>query len=361
MSERREERARSGPPTLRDVADSAGVHPATASRALNPDTRRLVNTETAERVIEVARALGYRPNPIARSLKTARSGSVGLVIPDLTNPLFPPIVRGIEDVLGPAGYDAWIVNTDNDPDRERAQIESLRRRQVEGLIVATARLEHPFLEGLAASGLPLILVNRRMARGDVPSVTADDAAGVALAVRHLVELGHHRIAHLAGPQDTSTGRTRARAYRQALQDHDLPHDPALTVECGSWSEPAGARAMRSLLETGAEVTAVLAGNDLIALGCYDTLAERDARCPDDISVVGFNDMPYADKLNPPLTTVRIPHYAIGAEAAELLLDRLRDPGRHARSVLLPLTLVVRGSTAPAPDTRRRPARRKAAG
>jgi LacI family transcriptional regulator len=335
------------PPTLRDVADSAGVHPATASRALNPETRRLVNTETAERVIRAAAALGYRPNPIARSLKTSRSTSVGLVIPDLTNPLFPPIVRGIEDVLGPAGYNAWIVNTDNDPDRELAQIESLRFRQVEGLIVATARLEHPFLDGLAAAGLPLVLVNRRMSRGDIPSVTADDAAGVALAMAHLVELGHRRIAHLAGPQHTSTGRTRANAFRQALADHDLPDEPALRVECASWTELAGAAGLRELLDAGVDCTAILAGNDLIALGCYDALAERGARCPDDISIVGFNDMPYADKLNPPLTTVRIPHYAIGAEGAQLLLDRLRDPHRHTRSVVLPLTLVVRGSTAPA--------------
>ncbi len=335
------------PPTLRDVADSAGVHPATASRALNPETRRLVNTETAERVIRAAAALGYRPNPIARSLKTSRSTSVGLVIPDLTNPLFPPIVRGIEDVLGPAGYNAWIVNTDNDPDREQAQIESLRFRQVEGLIVATARLEHPFLDGLAAAGLPLVLVNRRMSRGDIPSVTADDAAGVALAMAHLVELGHRRIAHLAGPQHTSTGRTRANAFRQALADHGLPDEPALRVECASWTELAGAAGLRELLDAGVDCTAILAGNDLIALGCYDALADRGARCPDDISIVGFNDMPYADKLNPPLTTVRIPHYAIGAEGAQLLLDRLRDPHRHTRSVVLPLTLVVRGSTAPA--------------
>jgi LacI family transcriptional regulator len=340
-------RPMSRPPTLRDVADSAGVHPATASRALNPETRRLVNTDTAERVIRAAASLGYRPNPIARSLKTSRSTSVGLVIPDLTNPLFPPIVRGIEDVLGPAGYNAWIVNTDNDPDRERAQIESLRFRQVEGLIVATARLEHPFLEGLAADGLPLVLVNRRTARGDIPSVTADDAAGVALAMRHLVDLGHRRIAHLAGPQDTSTGRTRASTFRQALADHNLPDEPRLRVECASWTEAAGAQGLRQLLDAGADCTAILAGNDLIALGCYDGLAERGARCPDDISIVGFNDMPYADKLNPPLTTVRIPHYAIGVEGAQLLLDRLRGPHRHTRSVLLPLTLVVRGSTAPA--------------
>jgi LacI family transcriptional regulator len=348
------------PPTLRDVAESAGVHPATASRALNPQTRRLVNDETAERVIRVAESLGYRPNPIARSLKTARSASIGLVIPDLTNPLFPPIVRGIEDVLGPAGYSAWIVNTDNDPDRERAQVESLRSRQVEGLIVATARLEHPFLEGLAAAGLPLVLVNRRLDRGDVPSVTADDSAGVALAVRHLVDLGHDRIAHLAGPQDTSTGRTRARAYQQALRDHGSAQDPRLMVECDSWSEAAGARALHGLLDAGLDFTAVLAGNDLIALGCYDALVERDLGCPGDISVVGYNDMPYADKLHPPLTTVRIPHYALGAESAQLLLDRLRDPDRHPRSVLLPLTLVVRASTAPA-RAARRPRPRKNAG
>ena len=135
-------------PTLRDVAEVAGVHATTASRALNPKTRRLVNADTARRVLRAAKSLGYRPNPIARGLKTAKSSTIGLVIPDLTNPLFPPIVRGIEDVLAPAGYNAWIVNTDNDPERESAQIASLRSRQVEGLIVATARLEHPLLEKL---------------------------------------------------------------------------------------------------------------------------------------------------------------------------------------------------------------------
>ena len=169
------------PPTLRDVARGAGVHPATASRALNPATRALVNEETASRVIRVAESLGYRPNPIARSLKTARSATVGLVLPDLTTPLFPPIVRGIEDVLGPAGYNAWIVNTDNDPKREESQIQSLRSRHVEGLIVATARLEHPLLERLHAQGVPMVLVNRRTASSEIPSVTADDATGIAAA------------------------------------------------------------------------------------------------------------------------------------------------------------------------------------
>ena len=333
-------------PTLQDVADNASVHRATASRALNPATRHLVNAETAERVEQAARSLGYRPNPIARSLKTSRSASVGLIIPDLTNPLFPPIARGVEDVLGAIGYNAWLVNTDNDPEREAAAVESMRSRSVEGFVFATARLDHPLLEGLAAEGVPMVLVNRRVAKADIPSVTSDDATGVALAVRHLVELGHRKIAHLAGPQDLSTGRGRLRAFRDAMEDHGLPDDPDRLVICRSWTEVAGAEALTSLLTAGVDFTAVLAGNDLLALGCYDALADHGLTCPRDVSVVGFNDMPFMDKLSPPLTSVRIPHYELGAEAARLLLTDLQEPGRHSRSVLLPLTLVVRQSTAP---------------
>ncbi|MFG1710581.1 LacI family DNA-binding transcriptional regulator [Nonomuraea sp. M3C6] len=333
-------------PTLKDVASEAGVHPATASRALNPETRHLVNDETAQRVHQVADSLGYQPNPIARSLKTARSASIGLIIPDLTNPLFPPIVRGIEDVLGGVGYNAWIINTDNDPARETAAVESLRNRSVEGLVFATARLHHPFIEQLAAGGTPTVLVNRRLAVSDVPSVTGDDAGGVAMAMRHLVDLGHRQIVHLAGPQDLSTGVNRLRAFRQALEDHGLENSPSRLKLCSAWAETAGAKAVTELLDDGVEFTAVLAGNDLLALGCYDALAERGLSCPGDVSVVGFNDMPFVDKLSPPLTTVRIPHYELGAEAAHLLLERLRAPDRTARSVLLPLTLVNRQSTAP---------------
>jgi LacI family transcriptional regulator len=335
-------------PTLRDVAEAAGVHAATASRALNPQTRRLVNIDTARRVLRAAEALGYRPNPIARSLKTAKSLTIGLVVPDLTNPLFPPIVRGIEDVLGPAGYSALIVNTDNDPDREQALVASLRSRHVEGLIVATARLDHPLLRSLHDQGVPMVLVNRRTENVDVPFVTPDDAAGVALAVKHLAGLGHRRIAHLAGPQTTSTGVARANAFRTAVREHGLDDDPALIVACNYWTEQQGARALRELLDSGTEMTAVVAGNDLVALGCYDVFAERGISCPRDASVVGFNDMPFLDKLRPPLTTVAIPHHQIGVEATRMLLELFSEPDRPPRSVLLPLSLVVRGSTARPP-------------
>ncbi|MQA98047.1 MAG: substrate-binding domain-containing protein, partial [Streptosporangiales bacterium] len=324
-------------PTLHDVAARAEVHPATASRALNPRTRHLVNGETAARVDRAASALGYRANPIARSLKTARSATVGLILPDLTNPLFPPIVRGIEDELGQSGYSALIVNTDNDEERERTLVESLRSRQVEGLIVGTARLDHPLLWETAAE-LPVVLVNRGTGDDSVPRVLPDDIGGVTLAMRHLAALGHRRIAHLAGPQDLGTGVNRLRGYRQAVADLGLDDDPALVETCESWTETAGADAMRRLLDNGVPFTAVQAGNDLLALGCYDVFEERELTCPAAVSVVGFNDMPFLDKLRPPLTSVHIPQYELGAEAGRLLLDRLKEPDRHPRSVLLPLTL-----------------------
>jgi LacI family transcriptional regulator len=336
-------------PTLRDVALRAQVHPSTASRALNPETRPLVKPETAERVLQAASALGYLPNSIARGLKTNRSSSIGVLIPDLTNPLFPPIVRGIEDALLEAGYRALLVNTDNDPVREADQVASLRARQVDGLIVATARLEHPLVAGLAEEGFPIVLVNRRLESADIPAVTADDASGVAMAMRHIAGLGHRRVAHLAGPQWTSTGQTRLRAYRQAVLDLGLDADPALVVGADAWTEDQGSRAMEELVGRGTPFTAVLAGNDLIALGCYDVMYERGMRCPADVSVVGFNDMPFLDKLRPPLTTVRIPHYRIGTEAAHLLLQRIRDRQAPVKSILLPLSLVTRQSTAPPPS------------
>lgn len=333
-------------PTLRDVAQLAGVHPATASRALNPATRSLVNADTARKVLKAAESLGYQPNPIARSLKTAKTNTIGIVIPDLTNPLFPPIVRGIEDVLSPAGYNAYVVNTDNDPEREETQVESLRARQVEGLIVATARREHPLLLRLHGLGMRMVLVNRKVDDLEVPSATADDATGVQLAVAHLAALGHRHVAHLAGPADTSTGRTRAQAFRHAVRDHGLDDDPRLLAECSYWSETDGAQALRGLLDAEVQFTAIVAGNDLLALGCYDVFAERGLSCPGDVSVVGFNDMPFLDKMRPPLTTVSIPHYEIGYEGGRLLLESIEAPSRRARSVLLPVTLVVRQSTAP---------------
>ena len=328
--------------TLRDVARIAGVHPGTVSRALNPETEALVRDETVRRVRQVASELGYRPNPLARGLKTNRSYTIGVIVPDIQNPLFPPIIRGIDDRLGEAGYTPLIANTDNDPARERVDFEAMRARQVDGIVTATARVDHELLDEIAASGTPLVLVNRRVADGSLPSATADDHAGARLAVEHLVELGHTRIAHLAGPQDLSTGRQRFEGFAEGMRNAGL--DATLVRVGRAFTEPEGARTCAELLDAGESFTAIVAGNDLMALGCYDVFAERGIDCPEDVSVVGFNDMPFADRFAPPLTTIGIPHYEIGVAAAELLLERLQGREDGPIEVVLPAHLIVRGST-----------------
>ena len=332
--------------TLRDVARVAGVHPATVSRALNEETRALVNEETARRVLEAAAKLGYQPNPIARGLKTNRSYTIGVLIPDLTNPLFPPILRGIEDRLETAGYTPLIANTDNDPERELLDSQTMRARQVDGIIAATARRDHRLHDALLEADIELVLVNRRQAELPVSSATADDRMGMGLAVEHLLSLGHTRVAHLGGPLDYSTGLDRYEGFHQTMRAAGLEVDPELVLVAEAFTESEGARLCGQLMDRGREFTAVVAANDLLALGCYDVFGERAVSCPDEISVVGFNDMPFADRFQPPLTTIHIPHYEIGKAAAELMLERLQDGDSSPRNIRLEPRLVVRGSTAP---------------
>ena len=331
--------------TLRDVARVAGVHPGTASRALGEETRALVNEETARRVLEAAEQLGYRPNPIARGIKTNRSYTIGVLIPDLTNPLFPPILRGIEDRLEESGYTPLMANTDNDPERERIDWHAMRARQVDGIVAATARRDHRLLAELVDSGVPVVLVNRRAPEGGVPSATADDRRGIRLAVEHLAELGHTHIAHIAGPLELSTGLDRHEGFHEAMGELGLEVDPELVVVTRAFTEAEGAKACAELLDRGAGPTAIAAANDRIALGCYDVFAERGIACPDEISVVGFNDMPFADRFQPPLTTIRIPHYEIGMAAAELMLEILLNGEAPPRDIRLEPSLVVRSSAA----------------
>jgi LacI family transcriptional regulator len=335
-----------GSVTIRDVARLAKVHPGTVSRALNVETRALVNPETAERVIKAADELGYRPNRIARGLKTSRSHTIGVLIPDITNPLFPPILRGIEDRLDEAGYTSLIVNTDNDPERERTHLQAMRARQVDGFISATARLDRELLAELGGEGTPLVLVNRSLEDGSVPSVTVNDRRGIGLAVEHVTALGHERIGHVAGPQNLSTGHRRRLGFIDAISAIGLGA-AAENIRYGAlFTEEEGARACGELLDADGELTAIVAANDLLAIGCYDALEERGLRCPEDISIVGFNDMPFVARLRPALTSVRVPQREIGQVAAELLLERLIGGDEAASEILLDATLIVRDSTAP---------------
>ena len=235
------------PATLRDVAAAARVHPATASRALNPETRILVSEDTARRVTDAAARLGYRPNPVARSLRTRRSHTVGVLIPDLNNPLFPPIVRGLEDKLAEAGYVALIGNTDADAGRERTLFEQMRARHVDGFVLATATLHDQLLAEAAAAEVPVVLMNRLAQDYSFPSVSVDNEQGARMAVTHLARLGHTRIAHIAGPQEASTGVSRLRGFRDGMATHGLEVDEGLIAYAARYTVEEGARCCRELL------------------------------------------------------------------------------------------------------------------
>jgi LacI family transcriptional regulator len=330
--------------TLREVARAAGVHPGTASRALNDATRSLVRPETVERVVAAASALGYRPNYLARSFKTRQTRSVGVVIPDINNPLFPPMVLGIEDRLAADGYVTVLANTQNEAARRERIFTEMVERHVDGLIVATARRQDPELVALAQSGMAVVLVNRVVEDRSFSSASVDDAAGVRAVVDHLVQLGHERIAHVAGPQSMSTGFARYQGFLASMQAAGKAVDPDLVAAADTFTIDEGDRCATIVLERGAAPTAIFAANDMLALGCYSALERAGLHCPDDVSVVGFNDMPFIDRLSPPLTTVRIPHYDLGAQAAQLLVDQLHQPDEPMKVLLLVPSLVVRGST-----------------
>jgi LacI family transcriptional regulator len=329
--------------TIREVASHAGVNASTVSRALNPETRHLIGDEVAARVLASAKTLGYRQNIFAAGLKGGASKVVGMLLPDIENPVFPPIIRGIEEQLSAAGYALSIASALGDTKDQENLLEQMFARQVDGLILATAARQDPLVKRCLLEGVPVVLVNRAEEGGEVSEVVNDDFLSMKLAVDHLTELGHRFIAHLSGPRHFATGWTRIRGFEMAVREHGLEQAPI--VECAAFTREAGNPACVELLRLYPEVTGIVAANDLIALGCYDALAQLHRHCPKQISIVGHNDIPLVDMLNPPLTTVRIQHREMGRQAARLLLERLSAVNTAPLRITLAPKLMVRGSTA----------------
>ncbi len=336
--------------TLRDVAREAGVHASTASRALNPETRGVVSETTVHRVLEAARRLSYRPHAVARGLRTNRTMTVGMVVPDLENPLFPPIVRGVEAELGGAGYSILVGNTDNDAERLRTMVASLLAHQVDGLILATAAAHDDLVDELVERRVALVLVNRFAEDVPTSAVVGDDRAGIELAVAHIASLGHRVVGHVAGPGVLSTGRVRAKTFLEAAIRHRLDVDPGLVEEAGWFQVEPGRHACLALLDRRPDMTAVVAANDLLALGCYAAAAQRGRHVPQDLSVTGYNDMPFVDLMEPALTTICVPYREMGHVAGVSLLELMRRnpdlPSPPAETIRLTPSLTVRASTAP---------------
>lgn len=339
------------PITLKQLSLLAGAHPSTVARVLHADPRQRVSAELRERILALAREHDYRPNSVARSLRTKRTSVFGALIPDIANPFFASVLRGMEDAVAERDYSIIMANTDDLPAREAHGLALLRDRQVDGLLLATARLHDPAITQLLTESIPFVLVNRHTDPITPNSVVPDDYAGSVAAVEHLLKLGHRRIAHICGSDDASTGYLRAKAYRDTLRRHEVDSfadQDALLVR-GSFRENGGYSAMQKLLELTEPPTAVFAVNDLAALGAIHAITEAGLRVPQDISVIGFNDLFHASHMTPSLTTMQVPHRAMGVRAAERLLDMVVDGLMPERPLLLPVNLIVRQSTGPAPQ------------
>ncbi len=333
--------------TLKELGRLAGVHPSTVARVLNDDPRQRVSEDVRRRIVALAHEHGYEPNHLARSLRTKRSYVIGAAIPDIANPFFAILFRGIEDALSARGYSVILANTDDEAERERRGIAMLRGRQVDGLLLATARRSDPAIEALAASGFPFVLVNRHTDPIPANAVVPDDFAGATAAVEHLLALGHRRIAHIAGADEMSTGHARRMGYEATLKRHGLPLDGLLLAE-GSYRESGGYSAMRQLLELPQPPTSVFAVNDLAAAGALRATQEAGLQVPRDVSIVGFNDLSAAITTARSLTTIRLPLHAMGVASAERLLAQLGGESIAPEPIIIPVELVTRESTGPAP-------------
>jgi len=333
--------------TIRDIADVVGVHHSTVSRALSPVKRDKISPEVVQKIERTAKKLGYYPNLVASSLKQNRSFAVGVLIPDLMNPVFPPIIRGIQDTAEAAGYTVITANTDDEDVKERDALMMMRGRSIEGMIVATARRHDPIVEECIESDIPFVLVNRTVDRQDVNAVVIDEDYGIRSVLDHLIALKHERIAHIAGPQNTSTGYHRAKALSDCLRMHDLRTD--LVEATNRFTIEEGRRAVRRLLARDNRFTAVVASNDLLALGCMDALRDMGVLVPENVSVVGYDDILFLDRMSPALTTVSVPKYEMGSQATKTLLAMLG--GKSSAPVILRMQprLCIRNSTATARD------------
>lgn len=331
-----------GKATLHDVAKQAGVSAMTVSRVVNEQPG--VKPATRDHVEHVLKQLGYRPNIVARGLKAAQTNTLGLLVPDVTNPYFPALVRGAEDVAFEAGYTLVLHNVIEDREREAAALTMFEERRVDGVIVFSPRLPerrlHDHLERQTAS----VVVNRRAPAAIAGSVRVDHEVGARQAVRHLLDLGHRNFGVLAGPQDSTAGQERLLGIQEELKGASIALPTEKILHCPPTLK-GGAEAAHALLTQDRRPDAVLCFNDLVAAGTMETARNLGVAVPQDLSVVGYDDIAYASMFTPALTTLRVPTYELGAHAMRMLLGRMNGEPRSIGIVVQP-ELIVRHSTAP---------------
>jgi LacI family repressor for deo operon, udp, cdd, tsx, nupC, and nupG len=333
--------------TIIEVAAAAGVSTATVSRVLSQPAR--VAEATRRRVLEVVAALGYRPNVAARTLRTLRAAKILLTVPDISNPFFASVIRGAEEAARDAGYAVVLGDTRHDPEVEDQYAEMLSRREVDGLVFLGHRLPASLEALVARQGASAPIVNGCEYSPDigVPSVHIDNAAGSADAIEHLVELGHRAIGVITGPPISPISRDRLAGALRAAERLGLKDQ--LRIREGDYGADSAHRAARALLAEG--VTALFCFSDEMALGAISAVGAAGLSCPNEVSVIGFDDLPLARFFHPALTTIAQPKGMIGQRAVELLVGILRGTEPAERQVTLAHELIRRASTGPAPTPR----------
>jgi len=329
--------------TIIDVARKAGVSRSTVSRVLNGNPR--VDPKLAARVRRVMNEFNYQPSRVARSLRLRHNRVWAVVISDIrTGPFFADLVRGVEDVAHEAGYAMFLCNADEDPVKEAEYLQVALAETVAGVILTPAGPQTN-LKPLAERGIPVVLADRRLPEEPADTVISDNVAGARKAVTHLLDNGYRRIACIAGPLRTTTGSERVLGYRMALDDRSVSFDESL-LRIGDFREMGGEEAMRDLLAQRPKPDAVFICNNRMAVGALSVIYAADLKVPDDIAVVGYDELSWAPLLGTALTTVGQAAYDIGHESARLLLSRLSGYTGTPRTVVLPVSLNVRASSAP---------------
>ena len=330
--------------TIRDVAKRARVSPATVSRVLNG--RPEVDPILAERVRRAAAALAYRPNRAARELRANRRHAFGLILSDIENPFFGTLTGAIEEVAYANGFSLILCNAGEDSERERLHADFLQAERVAGVIIATTdeRRGRAAVAMLVAHGIPVVAVDRRIRGVTVDTVTVDNVGGARIAARHLLEDGHTRIGFISGPTAVSPGRDRRLGFEMSLREAGIRARREL-VRTGDFRYGSGRRETDALLSLASPPTAIIASNNLMTMGALAAVHARGLRVPDDVAIVGFDDVPWAPELDPALTTVAQPTPDEGRSAAELLLRRIADPQAPYQTLVLDPSLIVRASCA----------------
>ncbi len=329
---------------MADVARQAGVSLMTVSRVVN--NKDDVSADTRQHVQVTIKQLGYRPSDVARGLVTQRTGAIGLVVPDVSNPYFSEVVRGAEHVAYAKNYSVLLCNTEEDTERELAVLQSLEEKRVDGIVLCSSRLAEDELEEAISRHPAAVLVNRRLEFTDeqngVGVVTLDDVAGGQMATRHLLKSGHRAIGFVAGPPTSHSGRGRMEGYRIAMTGTGISPSSQWIRYCAPTVE-GGRASTRELLSTQPELTALFCFNDLVAIGALQTCVDLGRSVPDDLAIVGFDDIPLAALVTPALTTCRVSRYELGTQAMNLLLGRIDGCTDECREIVLPTELVVRNS------------------